>query len=264
MNLQNKVIVITGASSGIGEALAVRLAKKGANLVLVARRKDKLEKLVENLKQLQEESQPSSTSSTPLILPFVADVTKRSNVINLFSSIHEEFKGKIDILINNAGKGLPKKLLDITESEWDSLHAVNSKGVFLCTQEAVKLMQNRNSNEQKITSKQKGHIITISSIVGLIGAPGYSAYASSKHAATGFLKSIKLELWRKGVKVSTIHPGRIDTEFFNIYDKRPSSKQMLSSDDLARYIVAVASRSFVKARIFKSYNLLKRGYNLLS
>ena len=114
-----------------------------------------------------------------------------------------------------------------------------------------------------LKKKSKGHIITISSIAGKFGAPNYSAYCASKHGVTGFKKSLRWELMAKQIKVSTIHPGRIDTEFFDSYKQKPSKAQMLSPKDIAQYVVAIAERSLLKKYYFKLRNLLKRNYNLI-
>ena len=111
-----------------------------------------------------------------------------------------------------------------------------------------------------IQKKTKGHIITVSSIAGLYGTANYAGYCASKHGVTGFTRSLKWEALKYGIKVSTIHPGRVDTEFFDVYKKRPSRSQMLSSEDIAIYIVAIASRVFLKPTGIKILNLFKRIY----
>jgi len=220
--LENKVIVITGASSGIGEAAAIAFAQKGAKVVLAARRIEKLKKLTENIHHFNKYCIFVST-----------DITQESEVINLFNETEIQF-GKLDILINNAGKGLKSEVLNIRFDDWLSVIQTNITGIFLCTREAVK---------QMIQKKNRGHIITISSIAGFYGAPGYAAYSASKHGVTGFMRSIKWELRKYGIKTSTIHPARVDTHFFDNYEKRPPRNQMLLAGDVANYLVAIASRS---------------------
>ena len=239
MNVKDKVVVITGASSGIGRAAALAFAKKNAKVVLAARRLERLNALKEQIKSHDGEC-----------MVIKADVTKENDVMNLFAETERKFV-QIDILINNAGRGLQKGLCDMEVEEWLSVIETNLTSVFLCTREAVRRM---------IKKGTRGHIITISSIAGLYGAPNYAAYCASKHGVTGFKRSIKWELRKQHIKVSTIHPARVDTEFFDVYKQRPKKRQMLSADDLALYILAIASRSLLKKTNIKISNLLKRIY----
>lgn len=238
-SLKNKVVVITGASSGIGKAAAIEFAKKGAVVVLAARRTEKLKELKEFIRSFNENCMCIET-----------DVTKEEEVIALFSETENKF-GRIDILVNSAGRGLKSEVFDISYDDWLSVIHTNLTGVFLCTREAVRKMKQK---------KIKGHIITVSSIAGLFGAPTYAAYCASKHGTTGFMRSLKWELRKYGIKVSTIYPARVDTEFFDIYKKRPHRRQMLPAEDVANYLVAVASRSPVKILSVRIFNIFKRTY----
>ena len=164
MNLRGKVVIITGASSGVGKATSVEFAKHGAKVALAARRLDKLEEIKNYILNFNINC-----------IAVKADVSVESDVINLFEQTEKAF-GKVDIVINNAGKGLRKEVQDISFDEWNSLMETNVNSVFLCTREAARRMQ----------SNDGGHIITVSSIAGLYGVPPYSAYCASKHAVTGF------------------------------------------------------------------------------
>ncbi|MHC4659226.1 MAG: SDR family oxidoreductase [Planctomycetota bacterium] len=237
--LKNKVVVITGASSGIGKAAAIEFAKKGAIVVLAARRTEKLQELNEHI---------SSFNANCICIR--TDVTKEEEVIELFDETENKF-GRIDILINNAGRGLKSEVCDISCDDWLSVIHTNLTGIFLCTREAVKRMKQK---------EIKGHIITVSSIAGLFGAPAYAAYCASKHGATGFMRSLKWEVRKYAIKVSTIYPARVDTDFFDIYKKRPHRRQMLSAEDIADYLVAIASRSPAKIIGVRILNIFKRIY----
>ncbi|MBW2963468.1 SDR family oxidoreductase [Candidatus Woesearchaeota archaeon] len=241
-SLKNKVVVITGASSGIGKAAALEFAKKKSKIVLAARRTEKLKELENFIKRFN-----------PNVLSVQTDVSKKTDVQNLFNQTEKKF-GQTDILVNNAGRGLKANLFDTSDHDWDSVINTNLKGVFLCSREAAQRM---------IAKKIKGHIITVSSIAGLYGAPSYGAYCASKHGVTGFKRSIRFELKKHQIKTSTIHPARIDTEFFNIYKKRPHRSQMLSPRDIALYLVAIASRSLIKRIHIKILNIFKRVYYLV-
>lgn len=242
VTLNNKVVVITGASSGIGKAVAIEFARKRAKVVLAARRTEKLKELKNYIVRFNENCIYVRT-----------DVTREGEVINLFDETERKF-GELDILINNAGRGLRSEVRDIRFTDWLSVIHTNLTSVFLCTREAARRMFQKNTN---------GHIITVSSVAGLYGAPAYAAYSASKHGVTGFMRSVKWELRRYGIKVSTVHPARVDTEFFDSYEKRPPRNQMLQTKDIAHYIIAIASRSPPQIMGIKILNLTKRVFNFI-
>ena len=132
MKLKDKVVVITGASSGIGKAAAFAFARKGAKVVITARRIEKLEEIKSYINKFN-----------PNCLAVKADVTKEDDVINLFDKTEEEF-GRIDLLINNAGRGLKSKLCDIKCEDWINTVNTNLTSVFLCTREASNRMIKKN------------------------------------------------------------------------------------------------------------------------
>jgi NAD(P)-dependent dehydrogenase (short-subunit alcohol dehydrogenase family) len=235
--LENKVVVITGASSGIGKAAAATFAKRGSKLVLAARRIDKLDQFRESI-----------GSADDNCICVQTDVTKEEQVIGLFDEALNKF-GRIDILVNNAGRGLKSQVCDISCDDWHSVIETNLTGVFLCAREAVRRMKQ---------NETKGHIITVCSIAGLFGGPGYAAYCASKHGVAGFVRSLKWELRKDGIKVSTIYPARVDTEFFDIYKTRPSRRQMLSPQDIADYLAAIASRSAARTAYVRILNIFRR------
>ena len=240
-SLNHKVVLITGASSGIGRATTIAFANKGAKVALAARRSEKLREIQEDILSYGGEC-----------IYVTTDTTNEEEVKGLFYETENRI-GTIEILVNCAGKGMQRYLRDTTHEEWLSVLGANLTSVFLCTREAEQRM---------IATKTRGHIITVSSIAGFYGAPKYSAYSASKHGVTGFQRSIKWELRKHGIKVSTVHPFRVDTEFFDAYEKRPHRGQMLSPEDIGSYIVAIASGSKLK-RIFKmGSNLGKRIWNL--
>ncbi len=234
VNLTEKVVLVTGASSGIGKATAVEFARKGASVVLAARRVEKLAELHDHILTFNENCIYVRT-----------DVTSETDVVNLFDRAWEKF-GRVDILINNAGRGLKSELIDMTTEDWQAVIETNLTSVFLCTRQAARRMKEKHI---------PGHIITVCSIAGLFGAPNYSAYCASKHGVAGFLKAAKWELRRHKIKLSTIYPGRVDTEFFDSYQKPPGKRQMLDAADIARYLVAIATRrpctiAAVRCKIF--------------
>lgn len=222
-SIKGKVVIVTGASSGLGRATALQFAREGARLIIAARREDKLQEVCDAIAALGGDCK---------VIP--TDVTVEDQVRRLFI-VGEEAFGPISVVVNNAGRGLRSALIDIDFDEWQSVLHGNLTSVYLCTRMAA---------ESMIKAGTRGHIITVGSIAGLFAAPNYSAYTAAKHGVTGFHRSVKWELRKAGIKSSIIYPARIDTDFFDRYPKRPGRGQMLSANDVARYIVAIASRSF--------------------
>jgi len=180
--MQRKVVVITGASSGIGKALAEKFAEKGFNLVLAARRIDRLETLKEKLSNVE-------------VLPVKTDVTSQEDCKNLIDQAINKF-GKIDILINNAGISMRAIFEDV---ELDVLHRlmnVNYWGTVYCTKYALPHIL-----------KQKGSIVGVISTGGYIGLPGRTGYSASKFAVRGFLDTVRIEYLRSGLHVLVAAPG---------------------------------------------------------
>jgi NAD(P)-dependent dehydrogenase (short-subunit alcohol dehydrogenase family) len=239
VSLKDKVVVITGASSGIGKAAAIAFAEKGAKVVLAARR-------VEKLKELAVEINAYNKNC----LYIQTDITREGDVINLFDKTERIF-GRIDVLISNAGRGCEVGVCDISCDEWLSVLNTNLTSVFLCTREAVKRM---------IAKGVHGHIITVCSILGLFGIPGHAGYCASKHGVTGFMKSMWWELLKHRIKVSTIYPANVDTELFDALKTVPHRREMLTAEDIADYLVAIASRSFLRILAVRLILMWKRIY----
>ena len=238
-SLENKVIVITGASSGLGESIALQLAKAYCHLVLAARNADKLQKVSEAIK---------STNPHAEVMMQVTDVGQEQAVIDLFSSVEQRF-GKLDILVNNAGCGHQASIEETTKADWDRIIDTNLTGVFLCSREAIK----------RFFRKQGfGQVITVCSIAGLYGGPQFSAYCAAKHGVAGLMRSVWLEGRKYGLKTSTIYPARIATPFFDNYTHKPSNKQLISSEEIAEYIILIMQRQTFKRVIKRIAIFFKR------
>jgi NADP-dependent 3-hydroxy acid dehydrogenase YdfG len=240
ISLKNKIVIITGASSGIGKAAALQFARKGSKVILAARREDRLKELKEQIDRFNGSC-----------ISIKTDITDEKQVKRLFDFAEENF-GTTDILVNNAGRGLKSGLVSISTADWDSLLAVNLTAVFLCTREAVLRMRAKNSG---------GHIITVSSIAGLISTPGFSAYCATKSAVNAFNSAIRWELSKYKIKISTVHPFMVQTEFFDTYPEKPGMGPALMPDDIARHIIAIAERSFLKRSWSMARNFVKRIFN---
>ena len=185
---ENKVALITGAASGIGFAIAKSFCKEGASVVINDINDAAGEKAARTLKELGCNA-----------IYIRADVSKNTDVKHMFEFIAERF-GKLDILVNNAGISLIKPLTELDESEWDKVINVNLKSVFLCSKHAIPLMRNG------------GVIINISSVLGLVGSRGESAYCASKGGVIALTKALALELADKGIRVVAVCPGSVKTE----------------------------------------------------
>ncbi|WP_422392740.1 SDR family NAD(P)-dependent oxidoreductase [Mesobacillus harenae] len=197
--LQGKNIIITGASGGIGAEIARECAQKGANLVLLARSIDKLEDLRTELL--------SKTSITVDV--YKLDVSDTNAVKAVFTDILAKL-GHIDILVNNAGFGVFREAHETTIDEIKSMFNVNVIGLMACTSMVVPGMRERRT----------GHIINIASQAGKIATPKSSVYSATKHAVLGYSNSLRMELNDWNIHVTSVNPGPIATNFFNIADEQ--------------------------------------------
>jgi NADP-dependent 3-hydroxy acid dehydrogenase YdfG len=188
-----KIVFITGATAGFGEACAIKFAANGYKLILNGRRKDRLEKLQQ---KLQKEYKTES-----YLLPF--DVREQSSVLSCVLSLPQEWLN-IDILINNAGLALGRDLFNEASLEdWDTMIDTNVKGLLYVSKAVLPFM---------IKSK-KGHIINVASIAGKEVYERGNVYCASKHAVDAISKSMRIDLLQHGIKVTAIHPGAAETEF---------------------------------------------------
>ncbi len=180
--MQKKVVVITGASSGIGKALAEKFAAEGFDLVLAARRIDRLEELQKKLSNVE-------------VLPVKTDVTSIEDCQNLIDKAIEKF-GKINVLINNAGISMRASFEDLELDVLHKLMNVNYWGTVYCTKFALPHIL-----------KEKGSIVGVISTGGYIGLPGRTGYSGSKFAVRGFLDTVRIEYLRSGLHVLVAAPG---------------------------------------------------------
>ncbi len=189
--LENKVAIVTGASRGIGRAIAVTLAHYGAAVAVnYCGSREKAEEVVEQIKK---------EGGTAIACQ--ADVADLEAVALMFSEVTKQF-GRVDILVNNAGITRDNLILKMTEEEFDTVIDTNLKGVFNCLKQASRLML-----------KQKGgRIINISSISGVIGNAGQLNYSAAKAGVIGMTKSLAKELGSRGITVNAIAPGYINTD----------------------------------------------------
>ncbi len=189
MDLSNRVALVTGSGRGIGRAIALKLAEVGATVVV--------NDINEVAQGVAEEIRATGRQS----LAALADVSSSEDVTRLVETAVSTF-GKVDILVNNAGISRDQLLIRMSDEDWDRVININLKSVFLCTRAVLRHM----------LKQRWGRIISIASIVGLVGNPGQANYASAKAGIIGFTKTIAKEVASRGITVNAIAPGFIDTE----------------------------------------------------
>ncbi|MEO0295482.1 MAG: SDR family oxidoreductase [candidate division WOR-3 bacterium] len=192
-DFKNKNFLITGASSGLGKALAYKIAKEGGNILIGSRKREILENIKDEI---------LSKFNVKVITTFL-DVTDKNSVKNFIFVALESFDS-IDCLINNAGMGLYSKIEDVTDEDFQKLFDLNVKGVFLLTREVIPYMKKQG----------KGIIVNVSSLAGYVGTPYMSVYAATKFAVRGFTDSLRRELKPFRIKVIGVYPGPFESDFF--------------------------------------------------
>jgi len=224
-NIQDKVVIITGASSGIGEATAKELASKGVKLVLAARREDRLKKLQDEIQSIGGQA-----------IYKVTDVTSREKMEELATYALKEF-GKIDVLVNNAGIMPQAFLAENKVDEWDRMIDVNIKGVLYAIAAIVPSMRERKS----------GHVINLSSVAGHNIYPGGTVYCGTKFAVKAISEGLRQEEAMSGtnIRVTNISPGAISSELLETTSD-PTMKAGL--EDF--YKVAIDAESIARAISF--------------
>lgn len=191
MNFIGKVALVTGASGGIGRAIAEELARSGAQVALnYSRNAARAEETVAQIEAADGQA-----------FAVQADITDSGAVERMISQVQERW-GRLDILVNNSGVTRDGLLMRMKDEDWDTVLDTNLKGAFHCSRAAVKLMMKQRS----------GRIINISSVVGVIGNPGQTNYCASKAGLIGFTKALAKEVGSRGVTVNVIAPGFIATE----------------------------------------------------
>jgi 3-oxoacyl-[acyl-carrier protein] reductase len=216
--LENKVALITGASAGIGQACARALAADGARLVITARRQDRLEQLQAEICKLGSEC-----------VFVVGDAREEATAQAAVAKAVEAF-GRIDILVNNAGVGNYKNLVDTSADDYDQMMDSNVRTSFLFARHTVPVMIQQHS----------GTVLMISSMAGVYGFAGEAVYCASKFAQVGFAQGLDKELRPHGIKVGTICPGGVKTEFaLGLGRTEASVKEsaMLEAEDVAQAVL---------------------------
>lgn len=198
MRLDDKVAIVTGAGRGIGEAISIRLAREGADVVVCDVNLDSAKETAEKIETIGQRS-----------LAVKTDVSKSSDVEKMVNLTLEKF-GKIDILVNNAGIVIVKQIVELEEEEWDKVIDVDLKGVFLCSKAVAKVMINQKS----------GKIINISSDSGKTGYALFTSYNAAKFGVIGFTQGLAKELAPYGINVNAVCPGIVGTKMWEYVDEQ--------------------------------------------
>ncbi|HEU0264831.1 MAG TPA: 3-oxoacyl-[acyl-carrier-protein] reductase [Geobacterales bacterium] len=225
--LTDRVAIVTGASRGIGRAIALKLAAKGAAVVVTATSEAGAEKVAQEIR-----------GAGGRALAVKVNVAEATDVAELFSRSVQEF-GRVDILVNNAGITKDGLLMRMKDDDWDAVLDTNLKGTFLCLREASKLM----------SKARFGRIINISSVVGEMGNPGQTNYCASKAGIIGLTKSAARELARRNVTVNAVTPGFISTEMTDVLPEKVREElikqipleRLGNPDDIANAVYFLAS-----------------------
>lgn len=210
--LKDKVAVVTGASRGIGRAIALKMAECGAKVVVSARSAEALESLVKEVKERGGEA-----------LSVPTDIAKATDVERLFDAAMDTF-GRVDILVNNAGITRDNLLVRMKDDDWDAVLDTNLKGAFLCSRAAAKIM-----GKQRV-----GRIVNISSVVGEMGNAGQANYCASKAGLIGLTKSVARELSKRNVTVNAVTPGFIVTDMTEVLNEKVK-ESLLGQIPLGRF-----------------------------
>lgn len=215
---QGKRVLVTGASRGIGRAIALRFASAGADVIVAARNRHELQDLAEEI---------TSKGRRCLVVP--TDLRDPSSIANLAQQVGGEFQG-LDILVNNAGVGAWAPLEELTLEQYDEMFDVNMRAVFLLTQAVLPLMREQGS----------GHIVNIASTSSRWTYPEGTVYCASKFAVLGFSEALAKELRSEGVRVTAVCPGQVNT-YLGGSNPTDWSEEMLTGEDVAESVLCAVS-----------------------
>jgi NADP-dependent 3-hydroxy acid dehydrogenase YdfG len=227
--LKNRVALVTGASSGIGEATALALAEQGAKVAIAARREDRLQQLAAKLAELGAE---------PLVL--VADLSHEAEAQRIVKDTEAHY-GRLDILVNNAGVMYLEPVAEADLGRWRTMLELNVLSLIASTQAALAGMR----------ARRDGHIVNVSSVAGRVANPNSAAYAATKFGVVGFSESLRREVYKDNIRVSVIEPGMVDTELRDhighaasrqAVNARAGEMRQLQAEDIADTILFCVTR----------------------
>ena len=222
--LENKVAIVTGASSGIGYATSLALSKAGVRVAVGARRIDRLQQLEKQIVNNRSGDEGRKRSGEEIFIHKKLDVTNKSDCDSFVDTVVRKW-GRVDILINNAGLMPLSYFKNCKVEEWEQMIDVNIKGVLYCTSAVIPYM----------IDKKSGHIVNLSSVAGRIVFAGGSVYCATKHAITAFSEGLRKELSPEyKIRVTCIEPGAVATELLETITDESMSKFIQASKDMEK------------------------------
>jgi NAD(P)-dependent dehydrogenase (short-subunit alcohol dehydrogenase family) len=219
MQLANQIALVTGGGRGIGRAIALAFAEEGAEVVVAARTAAEIEAVAEEVRQ---------RGRRALAVP--TDVTDEASVNALIDRTVQEF-GRLELLVNNAGWGIFKRVVDLTAAEWDSIIAVNLRSVFLGCKAAL----------PHLMAQQRGVILNVSSMAAYGGAPDYGPYSASKAAVNNLTQTLAAEAQPYNVRVNAICPGPVASRLRSSHYPEEDPTRLMPPDTVAAVAVFLAS-----------------------
>src|SRR3954471_10404415 len=234
MDIAGRVAVVTGASSGIGATVATDLARRGATVVAVARRKEKLDEIVDACRR----SSPKSTACA-------ADISERSECERVIRTVEDEF-GRLDVLVNNAGISIHRNAARTTADDVERLMAVNFFAPVYLTTAALPGMLER----------RQGTVINITSVAGYVPNPGESAYGAAKAALSLWTHGLAVDLHDTGVQATVISPGPIDTEIWSLDEELSYSGKLYPPQVVADAVADAIDKGWVPRPAPRRYGLV--------
>jgi len=224
--LKGRIALVSGGGSGIGKAIAVKLAKNGANVAIASRNREQFQKVATELAQ-----------KGLSVLPVAMNIRLKSDVDRAVAEVVAQW-GAVHILVNNAGISGLSLMSNADDSKWYDIVDTNLNGMYLLTKAALRHMPDLAG----------GRIINISSVLGKFGVPGYAAYCTTKHGMIGFTRALALEVVSRGITVNAICPGWVDTEMANLGINETAKLQGITPEEFkAQAVAAVPIRRFLEA-----------------
>jgi NAD(P)-dependent dehydrogenase (short-subunit alcohol dehydrogenase family) len=231
INFRERVAIVTGASTGLGEAMVRKLADEGIKTVLAARNKENLDRIVADI---------TKSGGTALAVP--TDVRKETDILNLFKTTMDKF-GRLDVLVNNAGIAQAIPTWDLTLSDWQAIIETNLTSAFLCSREAMKIMK----------QQKRGRIVNIGSVSSIVPRRDAIGYAATKCALDGMTHSCALDGREHGITASIIQLGVADSNLGGANRAPRPPEQMMQASEIADTLFAMINlpdqTNFMKAMI---------------
>ncbi|RFU61803.1 SDR family oxidoreductase [Peribacillus glennii] len=237
MTFEGKTAIVTGAGKGVGKELSKQLLQLGANVVAITRNE-------QDLRDLDNETREIQASSGTTLLQISGDVSKEETVDRAINYTIEHFR-KVDILVNNAGIGIYGPLDDLSIEDYDAMMNTNMRSTFLFTKAVLPFMK----------QQRYGHILNVASVAGKKGLPNETVYCATKFAQIGFSQALDHEVRQYGIKVGSICPGGINTNFAigtgrTLND--PAMEQFLDAEDVVKGILFMLEQS-PKSRVIELF-----------